>query len=155
MSILALAALTSMLPTAAPELPSDPGQRCAVKALRGDYGSLSCWQRAGYTAIATGGRPRALVLTAYYGTEPSGRYDGHDQRCSMRTCASNRLPQYAWLWTPQSGLRQVLDTGSPSNDRTARMLGGTWVDVWWPRRGQAGVDGWVVARGTVAARGER
>jgi len=152
---IAIAALIYALPTAPPDLPADPAMRCAVKALAGHYGSLSEWQTKGYAAIVADGRPRALVLTAYYGTEPSGRYDGHDQRCSMRTAASNRLAQYTWLWTPQAGLRQVLDTGSAANDHNAERLGGTWVDTWWPTQGQARVDGWVVVRGTVAVRGER
>jgi len=151
---IAIAALIYALPTAPPDLPADPAMRCAVKALTGHYGRLTDWQTKGYAAIVADGRPRALVLTAYYGTEPSGRYDGHDQRCSMRTAASNRLAQYTWLWTPQAGLRQVLDTGAASNDRNARRLGGTWVDTWWPTKAEARVDGWVVVRGTVAVGGD-
>lgn len=153
---LALAALTAALPTQ-PDLPTDPAQRAATKALRGDHGTLKPWQATGYKLIMTTGAraDRTLVLTAYYGTEPDGRRDRYGNPCTYRTCASNRLPRHAYVWTEQSNLRQVLDCGARSNDRRAARLGGTWVDAWYrtPRAARAaGIDGWVPVRGAVVSR---
>ncbi len=127
---------------------SDAFRRTAHKALAGQFGTLAPWQARGYKAgLAKGSTcSRAITLTAYYGTEASGRIDAHGTRCSTRTCASNRLPQYSYVWTTRSGLRQVLDTGSRRNDLKASGLGGTWVDVWYRDKQsarRAGIDGWV------------
>ena len=150
---LALAALTAALPTQ-PDLPDDPAQRAATKALRGDHGDLTPWQATGYRLILTSGAnaDRTLVLTAYYGTEPDGRRDRYGNPCTYRTCAANRLPRHAYVWTERTNLRQVLDCGARSNDRRAARLGGTWVDVWYrsARHARAaGIDGWVPVRGAV------
>lgn len=152
---LAVAALTAAMPTA-PELPADPAQRAAVKALRGDHGTLKPWQDKGYRLIVSTGAKadRTLVLTAYYGTEPDGRHDRYGNPCTYRTCASNRLPRHAYVWTERTNLRQVLDCGARSNDRRAVRLGGTWVDAWYrtPRAARAaGIDGWVPERGAVVS----
>ena len=119
---LIFAALISTTPS--PDLPSDPFQRTATKALRGDYGKLQRWQHEGYSRGLAEGvtASRTLVLTQYNGREASGKIDGHKKPCTMRTCASNRIRQYAWVWTERTGLRQVLDTGALSNDRRARRL---------------------------------
>lgn len=153
---LALCALTAALPTTM-DLPDDPAQRAAVKALRGDHGKLTPWQDEGYKLIMTTGAraDRTLVLTAYYGTEPDGRRDRYGNPCTYRTCASNRLPRHAYVWTESTNLRQVLDCGARSNDRRAARLGGTWVDVWYrsARHARAaGIDGWVPVRGAVVSR---
>lgn len=152
----ALLALTGILPTqpAQPDLPIDPAQRAATKALMGMSGTLQPWQRQGYsTILATGATAsQALVLTAYYGTEPDGGRDRYGRPCTQRTAASNRLPRGAYVWTERSNLRQVLDCGAHSNDRKAARIGGTWVDVWHatPRAARAaGIDGWVPTRGAV------
>ena len=154
LSSLLFAALLSTTPS--PDLPADPFQRAATRALRGDYGKLASWQRAGYAAGLQQGvtASRCLVLTQYNGREASGKRDRHGNPCTLRTCASNRIPQYAWVWTERTGLRQVLDTGARANDRVARILGGTWVDVWYPtaeHARKAGVDGWRPVRGSVIA----
>lgn len=145
----------ALLGHAAPsDLPEDPFQRTATKALRGEYGKLARWQHEGYSRGLAEGvtASRTLVLTQYNGREASGKIDGHKKPCTMRTCASNRIRQYAWVWTERTGLRQVLDTGALSNDRRARRLGGTWVDVWFPtarHAREAGVDGWRPTKGAV------
>lgn len=149
----ALIALTAALPTQ-PELPADPAQRAATKALRGDSGTLKPWQVKGYKLIIeTGAKAdRTLVLTAYYGTEPDGVRDRYGNPCTLRTCASNKLPRHAYVWTERTNLRQVLDCGARSNDRRAARLGGTWMDAWYrtPRAARAaGIDGWVPVKGTV------
>jgi hypothetical protein len=150
---MALLALTATLPTQ-PDLPQDPAQRAATKALMGMSGDLRPWQRQGYSTIIASGATasRVLILTAYYGTEPDGRRDRYGRPCTSRTAASNRLPRHAYIWTERSNLRQVLDCGARSNDRRAARLGGTWVDVWHetPRDARAaGIDGWVPVRGAV------
>jgi hypothetical protein len=46
--------------------------------------------------------------------------------------ASNRLPQWSWVWTPQTGIRQVLDRGAKWNDRKADKAGcDSWLDIWY------------------------
>ena len=148
----------ALLGHAAPgDLPEDPFQRTATKALRGDYGKLQRWQREGYSRGLRDGvtASRTLVLTQYNGREASGKRDRHGNPCTMRTCASNRIPQHSWIWTERTGLRQVRDCGARSNDRRARRLGGTWVDIWFPTASharEAGVDGWRPVRGAVIAR---
>lgn len=137
-----------------PDLPSDPFQYAATKALRGDYGKLATWQREGYTAGLQQGVTvsRCLVLTQFNGREASGKIDRRGRACTMRTAASNRIPEYSYIWTERTGLRQVLDTGASSNDRKARGIGGTWVDIWFPTASharEAGVDGWKPVRGAV------
>jgi hypothetical protein len=156
---LAIAVLTATLPTQ-PDLPTDPAQRAATKAMRGDHGTLKPWQREGYTLILSTGATanRTLVLTAYYGTEPDGIRDRYGNPCTYRTCASNRLPRHAYVWTERSNLRQVLDCGARSNDSRARRVGGegaVWVDVWYrsARHARAaGIDGWGPVRGAVVSR---
>jgi hypothetical protein len=155
LSSLLFAALLAA-PASTPDLPADPFQRTATRALRGDYGKLARWQRAGYAAGLQQGvtASRCLVLTQYNGHEASGKWDGHEHPCTMRTAAANRIPQYAWVWTERTGLRQVLDTGARANDRVARSKGGTWVDIWYPtarHAREAGVDGWMPTRGAVIA----
>jgi hypothetical protein len=157
-SLIAMLLLLGAVPQseARKPLPHDPFQRCATKALRGDYGRLSGWQRAGYTAGLQQGVTvsRCLVLTQFNGREASGKIDGRGRACTMRTAASNRIPQFSFIWTERTGLRQVLDTGAHSNDWRASGLGGTWVDIWYPtarHAREAGIDGWRPVRGAVVA----
>lgn len=122
------------------KLPADPLQRVAAKALRGDYGKLENWQRVGYEqALKYGGVKRKIWLTSYYTEEgfPRGatcRWWG--EGCSERVAAANELPGFAFIWIPEVGLRQVLDTGARSNDSVARRKGAHhWVDIWEAKRG--------------------
>lgn len=151
---LIFAALLGTAP--ATDLPADPFQCAAVRALRGDYGKLAPWQRAGYAAGLQQGVTvsRCLVLTQFNGREASGKRDRSGRACTMRTAASNRIPQFSFIWTERTGLRQVLDTGAHSNDWRASGLGGTWVDIWYPtarHAREAGIDGWRPVRGAVVA----
>lgn len=147
----------ALLGHAAPsDLPEDPFQRTATKALRGDYGKLQRWQREGYSRGLQQGVTvsRCLVLTQYNGNEASGKIDRRGRACTMRTAASNRIPENSYIWTERTGLRQVLDTGAHSNDWRASGLGGTWVDIWYPtarHAREAGIDGWRPVRGAVIA----
>lgn len=155
LSSLLFAALISTTPS--PDLPSDPFQRTATKALRGEYGKLARWQHEGYSRGLAEGvtASRTLVLTQYNGREASGKRDRRGRACTMRTAASNRIPEYSYIWTERTGLRQVLDTGARSNDGIARRKGGTWCDIWYPTERharRAGIDGWRPVRGAVIAR---
>jgi 3D (Asp-Asp-Asp) domain-containing protein len=151
---LLFAALLGTTPAA--DLPADPFQRAATRALRGDYGELQAWQRAGYQRGLQQGVmvSRCLVLTQFNGREASGKIDRRGRDCTMRTAASNIIPENSYIWTERTGLRQVLDTGASSNDRKARGIGGTWVDIWFPTASharEAGIDGWRPVRGAVVA----
>jgi len=154
------------------DLPTDPFRRCATKALRGDFGKLSDWQRAAYRRGLDAGvtADKRLIVTAYLGTEGSGRVDRYGNPCTMRTAASNRLPRKCFVWTERWGMRQVTDCGAKSNDRcrtddgrltafgrahvTAGWALGTavWTDLWFPTARaarRAGCDGWTPTRAAV------
>jgi hypothetical protein len=136
LSNIIFAALLSTTPATAPDLPADPFQYTAVRALRGDYGKLQPWQRAGYQrGLQQGVTTRHLVfLTAYYATEVGGKYDRRGEPCTMRHAAANRVPQGCCVWT-KFGLRKVLDSGAQSNDAYARdHRAAFWVDYWYPHR---------------------
>ena len=120
-------------------LPSDPFQRCAMRALRGDFGPLKPWQEEAYRlglerGVMVQGR---VFLTAYYPWEGrSGRVDCRGNPCSPRTAAANRLPYGSYVWVANPcGVRQVLDRGARSNDRIADRRGcDLWLDLWMTRR---------------------
>jgi len=130
----------------APEvLPADPLQRCATKALRGDFGTLKPWQIIGYNLALTGKTTVKLAwLTTYYPQE--GFWRGKGCRwgigTSERVAAANLLPAktYVWISSPPH-LRQVWDTGAKWNDRVARRKGAAlWCDLWVPYPGWKGID---------------
>jgi hypothetical protein len=124
-------------------LPDDPFQRCAVRALRGDFGKLQSWQERGYQlGIKYGAKANTKTWnTCFYGTEASGRTTRWAGRCSWRTCAANRLPAGAYVWHEKGNLRVVEDTGAHSNDSHADRLGcEMWVDWWAPCPGDAPFD---------------
>ncbi len=140
---------------AALPLPSDPFQRCAVRALRGDFGPLQPWQRAAYErGLRLGLRAEwPIVATAYWRAEGrSGQVDCRGQRLGRHAAASNLIPQGWVVWLPQVGLRRVCDRGARRNDLVAAERRGIWVDVWFEtaaRARAAGIDGWVRTRAAV------
>lgn len=125
-------------------LPDEPFARCAVKALRGDYGQLAEWQRVGYArGLEVGAVPVRVWATTYYPEEgfPRGARTASGYGCSERVAACNRLPARTFVWTQQSGIRQVLDTGARSNDARAERLGADmWMDVWEEHEGDVWGD---------------
>lgn len=144
-------------------LPADPFQRCAAKALAGDYGRLSTWQRDGYTRMLANGRPALFVVTQYNGDEKDGKTDRKGAACSLRHAALTKHMVIhdgyyrAYVWTPRHGIRQVLDCGANPNRSVAVEVTGRqdaiWLDVWYPHASNAakagGCDwtptsGWVV-----------
>ena len=125
------------------DLPADPCLRCAVKALRGDFGPLEPWQRVGYEQALRHGVVWADAwVTQYYPQE--GHHRGDETRWGYRVdercAAANELPGFSFVWSNRFGLRQVLDTGADRNDRVARSRWGAehWVDIWVPRPGSYG-----------------
>ena len=128
--------------TQATELPSDPFQRTAVKALRGDFGKLKPWQVSGYKAGLTAGvTVQGLAwVTSYYPQEGFYRGKGTRSRVgvSERSAAVSRATwaqrRGMYVWTAAYGIRIIEDSGATSNDRVARRKGAdTWVDKWFPR----------------------
>ena len=72
-------------------LPQDPFRRCAVKALRGDYGQLAEWQRVGYArGLEVGAVPVRVWATTYYPEEgfPRGARTASGYGCSRRCCSA-------------------------------------------------------------------
>jgi len=119
------------------DLPRDPFQRAATKALAGQFGDLHHWQRDAYARGLCAGvmADRRAWLTAYYGTRPDGKRDRYGNRCTLRHAAARdeQVPRRAYIWTAESGIRQVLDTGAKSNMRRAREKGAdVWIDAWLP-----------------------
>lgn len=119
------------------DLPRDPFQRAATKALAGQFGDLHHWQRDAYARGLAAGvtADKRAWLTAYYGTRPDGKRDRYGRPCTLRHAAARdeQVPRRAFVWTAQSGIRQVLDTGSAANIRRARKKGAdVWVDAWLP-----------------------
>lgn len=154
-----------MAPPAPPELPEDPFQRTAVRALGGEFGTLETWQANGYARGLKLGvtASQALVLTQYNYHEPDGKIDRRGRACSLRTCAVSRARwrtmENDWIWTPK-GIRQVRDSGANSNERHENFRAAVrkhglaspiWCDYWYKSGSharRAGVDGWV---GTIGA----
>ena len=122
-------------------LPTDLFQRCAVRALRGDFGPLQSWQVVGYSqALAYTPVKRRVWTTTYFSEEGAPRGSQcrwWDAGCSERVASCNEAPGFAFLWCPATGLRQVLDTGADSNDSRARNREGAdgWADFWEEHEG--------------------
>ena len=119
------------------DLPRDPFQRAATKALAGQFGDLHHWQRDAYARGLAAGvtADKRAWLTAYYGTRPDGKRDRYGRPCTLRHAAARdeQVPKRAYIWTAESGIRQVLDTGAKSNRRRAREKGAdVWIDAWLP-----------------------
>lgn len=132
-------------------LPDDPFQRCAVKALRGDYGTLADWQRRGYRAglAAVVTVQGTATVTTYYPQE--GCYRGKAMRSGVgvteryAACLRREWPRlrgsYVWVQPTTNsqgrlvgGLRQIMDTGANSNHQRfgTRMGSDRWLDYWYP-----------------------
>lgn len=97
---------------------TDPFQRCAKKALSGEYGELTFWQQAAYIwglqkdLTCTG----VAKVTSYgYRWEPrwlaGGKWTASGSHVHLAGCAANPEIEFGVLiWTPY-GLRYVTDRG--------------------------------------------
>lgn len=154
-----LAAVTGQpLAEAVPELPTDPLQRCAHRALRGDFGRIHQWQGDGYrAAIASGATVQGTAwVTSYYPSE--GFVEGQCTRSgngvSLRSAAVRRADwrqrRGQYIWTAAYGIRIVEDTGADRNQRIAQRRGAEiWLDYWFrgPKRGNPVTPYAFIARG--------
>jgi len=142
LALAVLAAAPALQQAADACLPEDPLQRCATKALRGDYGPLKPWQRDGYAAALAQGttvQGRAWV-TSYYPAEgfPRGQHcrsgiGVSERSAAVRSCDWTKH-RGQWVWTAAYGIRVVEDTGANSNHRAALRHGADlWLDYWFPR----------------------
>lgn len=120
---LALCALTAALPTTAPELPADPAQRAATKALRGDHGELKPWKQAAYELLVE----RGVTCDGYtyltsYGPWESPRMSGgpnaaqdlpghRPRRLDTTMCAADTGVPYGTVVWADGVLRVVRDRG--------------------------------------------
>ena len=107
-------------------LPADPFQRCAVKALRGDFGTLRPWQRDAYLWGAASRVHCCGVakVTAYgHKWEAGGTETASGSRVHLGGCAANpELPFGTLIWTSR-GLRYVTDRGGWVKVGYARVHG--------------------------------
>ena len=148
------AALLAAMSATHDTIPTDPFQKCARKAIRGEFGHLAGWQRTGYKRGLSQGVTcsRTLVLTTYYpGEGRDGQVDCRGNKCRPGTLASNRLPHGTVVFIPWTQrLSRVADRGARSNDQRAARRGGVWVDVWLrhPREARGRAD-WTPTRGAV------
>jgi len=144
-------AIVALCRAACADLPKDPFQRTAIRALRGDFGKLQEWQREGYQrGLDQGATATYRFHATYYKLQGHGR---SEEPVSTRMAASNRLPQWSWVWLPNVGIRQVLDTGAKWNDTLADRAGcDSWCDLWFPCTAaahRAGVTGRCAVTGAV------
>lgn len=112
-------------------------QEIARDAINGKKGQLAEWERVAYQLILDKKieANSSCAITYYYPPETCAYRDAHGNKCTTRTAAANKLPQYSLIWIQGIGLRQVLDTGAKSNDaRWAGKKAFCWVDLWEPKR---------------------
>jgi hypothetical protein len=119
-------------------------EKVAAKAINGHFGPIAEWQRVGYTRIIERGTVKKTAwITSYWSGEPgvgticaSGRKVEENRTAAMLRPDGNRLRgrsdfgYFVLIELPQGHeLRQVWDTGSPSNQGRAQRLGAeTWID---------------------------
>lgn len=139
--ILLTAALAGQPQVTPQQLPSDPLQRCAARALYGDFGKLNPWQTSGYkAAVEDGVTVQGLAwVTGYYPWEHDGHNTRSGRKPSLRSAAVQRRDYHAclfrYVWTSAYGLRIVEDSGANSNTRVARRYGADrWLDYYWRTR---------------------
>ena len=114
-------------------LPNAPLQRCATKALRGDFGTVPAWKLDAYRHVIERrltAQGRAKRTT--YCPSCSGLTCADGSRVRPGICAASRnIPMHAIVWLASDGLLKVCDRGG-------------WVDLRHVRRGEtANFDVWV------------
>ena len=137
LTLLTLLLLTPLYARDAQDLPTDPLQRCATKALAGCFGKLAPWQTAAYRHyLAHGAEKRRVWLTQY------GRWEGYRGAPYHIAANPRHLPMGSVVWLSKPGaLRVVTNRGAGYNDAIARRRGcDHWVDLWTRWRGEYGLD---------------
>ena len=117
-------------------LPEDPCQRCAVKALRGDYNPLRTWQRYVYQYILDHNITVQgyAKLTGYGYHYESERGQNEWTSCGSHVhtagCSANpEIPLGTLIWTPY-GVRYVNDRGGAVKLRNTRRDESANFDYW-------------------------
>jgi hypothetical protein len=126
----------------------DPVQRCAAKALAGEYGELQDWQRCAYQYVLDQGvtvpEANRAKLTSYGPWEPCGTHTYSGDRVTTAMCAvdKSQIPLGTLVWTAW-GLRYAMDTGGAVKSR-------------WPyiRRGENAVIDYYTMRGVETERAQ-
>jgi len=91
------------------DLPRDPFQRTAQKALAGQFGDLHHWQRDAYARGLASGvtADKRAWLTAYYGNHPDGKRDRYGRpvtnRCPAGRSSGPRRAASDRCWTRALG----------------------------------------------------
>lgn len=105
-------------PPALEPLPEDFFQRCAVKALRGEFGVLPRWKRDAYLwgrcrGVTVCGVAKVTSYGPWESPEMSGgQWTASGTHVSEDECAANpEIPFGAIVWTAAYGLRRVEDRG--------------------------------------------
>lgn len=117
---------------------ADPLQRCATRALAGEFGPLRPWQARWYAqALATQPRPRRVWQTQYGEWDP-GRYRGDRYHIAANP---RHLQRGSVVWLSKPGILCVVtNRGADSNDRIAKAHGcDHWVDLHTAYEGQYGL----------------
>ena len=118
-------------------LPADLFQRCAVKALRGDYGRLPEWKRRAYRwglkhGVTVCGRAKRTT----YCPRCSGPICADGSHVRRGICAASRnIPMHWIVWLATDGLLLVTDRGGAVKARPPYVRPGESAnfDVWVPR----------------------
>lgn len=120
------------------ELPENPIQRVAHKALKGEYGNLEDWQYKAYKyALAQEASVNGVAWVTSYGPWEGfmfGEACAFGYGCSDSTAAANLIPShyYVLIELPDGWeARRIEDCGAKRNDFLARRKGAqVWIDRW-------------------------
>jgi len=120
------------------QLPANPIQRVAHKALKGEYGKLEAWQYKAYEyALAQEADVNGVAWVTSYGPWEGfmfGEACAFGYGCSDSTAAANLIPShyYVLIELPDGWeARRIEDRGAKRNDFLARRKGAqVWIDRW-------------------------
>ena len=120
------------------QLPANPVQRVAQKALKGEYGNLEDWQYKAYKyALAQDADIDGVAWVTSYGPWEGFRFGeacAFGYGCSDSTAAANLIPShyYVLIELPDGWeVRRIEDRGAKRNDLLARRKGAqVWIDRW-------------------------
>lgn len=128
-----------------PDLPTDPLQRVAQKALRGDFGVIPAWKLAIYRKVVEKGLTAEKVAKrTSYCRKCAGTRCADGSRVRRGICAASpNIPMHSVIWLASDGLLKVCDRGGLVQVGRARWRG-KWYnctkgnetanfDVWKPR----------------------
>ncbi len=120
------------------ELPENPIQRVAHKALNGEYGKLADWQYKAYKyALIQEANVDGVAWVTSYGPWEGfmfGEACAFGYGCSDSTAAANLIPSHYYVLIELPGgweVRRIEDRGAKRNDFLARRKGAqVWIDRW-------------------------